>query len=46
MLNKHHMQNIEDRQRLSMAIIIVFLMLASSLLAIVQTVQDLSLIHI
>jgi hypothetical protein len=40
MLSKQHVQHIEDRQRLSMAIIIVFLMLASSLLAIVQTVQD------
>ena len=40
MLSKTHIQNIEERQRLSMAIIIVFLMLASSLLAIVQTVHD------
>ena len=40
MLSKHHTQKIEERQRLSMAIIIVFLMLASSLLAIVQTVHD------
>ena len=40
MLSKQHTQKIEERQRLSMAIIIVFLMLASSLLAIVQTVHD------
>jgi len=40
MLTKHHVQNIEDRQRLSMAIVLVFLMLTSSLLAIVQGVQD------
>ena len=43
MLSKQYTQQIEERQRLSMAIIIVFLMLASSLLAMVQT---LSLIHI
>ena len=40
MLSKQHTQHIEERQRLSMAITIVFLMLASSLLAIVQTVHD------
>ena len=40
MLSKQHTQKIEERQQLSMAIIIVFLMLASSLLAIVQTVHD------
>ncbi|MEC7504624.1 MAG: hypothetical protein VX524_05050, partial [Candidatus Thermoplasmatota archaeon] len=40
MLSKQYTQQIEERQRLSMAIIIVFLMLASSLLAMVQTVQD------
>jgi len=40
MLSKQHVQNIEDRQRLSMAIVLVFLMLTSSLLAIVQSVQD------
>jgi hypothetical protein len=40
MLSKQHTQRIEERQRLSMAIIIVFLMLASSLLAIAQTVTD------
>ncbi|MEC8167825.1 MAG: hypothetical protein VX052_02310, partial [Candidatus Thermoplasmatota archaeon] len=39
-LSKQYTQQIEERQRLSMAIIIVFLMLASSLLAMVQTVQD------
>ena len=40
MLSKQHTQHIEERQRLSMAITIVFLMLASSLLALVQTVHD------
>ena len=40
MLSKQHTQRIEERQQLSMAIIIVFLMLASSLLAIVQTVHE------
>ena len=40
MLSKQHTQRIEERQRLSMAIIIVFLMLASTLLAIVQTVHE------
>jgi hypothetical protein len=40
MLSKERTQRIEERQQLSMAFIIVFLMLASSLLAIVQTVVD------
>ncbi|MEC7504106.1 MAG: hypothetical protein VX524_02400, partial [Candidatus Thermoplasmatota archaeon] len=40
MLSRQYTQQREERQRLSMAIIIVFLMLASSLLAMVQTVQD------
>ena len=40
MLSHHVNQQFEDRQKLSMAIVIVFLMLASSLLAMVQSVQD------
>ncbi len=40
MLSKEHTQRIENRRQLSTAIILVFLMLASSLLAIAQTVND------
>jgi len=40
MLSKEHTQRIENRRQLSTAIVLVFLMLASSLLAIAQTVND------
>ena len=40
MLSKQRKETIQERQQLSMAFILVFLMLASSLLAIVQGMTE------